>query len=76
MTATSKITSQGQTTVPASIRKALGVRAGDSLIWELDADQTVRVRRALALDVDYLEGLEKTLQEWSSQADEDAYREL
>ena len=32
--------------VPPEILKALGVEAGDALVWEVGEDGTVRVRRA------------------------------
>ncbi|MCJ2093522.1 type II toxin-antitoxin system PrlF family antitoxin [Methylobacterium sp. J-072] len=35
--AEAKITSKGQVTVPASLRKALGVKAGDKLVFTQDA---------------------------------------
>ena len=38
-----KITSKGQITVPREVRRTLGVRAGDHLIFETDA-KGVRVR--------------------------------
>jgi AbrB family looped-hinge helix DNA binding protein len=38
-----KITSKGQITVPTEVRHALGVKTGDSLIFEGDGE-TVRVR--------------------------------
>jgi antitoxin PrlF len=38
-----KITSKGQVTVPHEIRRALGVRSGDSLIFEND-EEGIRVR--------------------------------
>ncbi|PYR96235.1 MAG: hypothetical protein DMG12_26755, partial [Acidobacteria bacterium] len=37
------ITSKGQITVPREVRRALGVRSGDKLLFESDA-QGVRVR--------------------------------
>lgn len=42
-----KITSKGQVTVPHQVRKALGVRAGDKLIFEQD-DNGIRVVPARA----------------------------
>lgn len=41
----SKITAQGQISVPAEIRRKLGVGPGSVLEWEEDGDQVV-VRRA------------------------------
>ena len=40
-----KVTSKGQLTIPKEVRKALGVREGDSLLFEVDEeDEQVRVR--------------------------------
>ncbi|MEP6848973.1 MAG: AbrB/MazE/SpoVT family DNA-binding domain-containing protein [Acidobacteriota bacterium] len=36
-----KITSKGQITVPRAIRNALGVKAGDSLVFEQTGDSVV-----------------------------------
>ena len=41
--ATSTLTSKEQLTLPSAIRKLLGVRAGDSLLWSLDEDGRVTV---------------------------------
>lgn len=38
MKCTAKITSKGQITIPAEVRRALGVGEGDSLIFETDSD--------------------------------------
>ena len=38
-----KLTSKGQITVPREVRRLLGVRAGDRLLFESDGNQ-VRVR--------------------------------
>ena len=43
MTKKSKITSKGQVTVPHEIRRALGVRAGDTLLFEQKGSE-VRIR--------------------------------
>lgn len=40
----STVTSKGQTTIPERIRKALGIKPGDKLAYELDGDRaTIRV---------------------------------
>ena len=42
-----KITSKGQITVPRDVRRALGVQAGDHLVFEsIGADVIVRALRA------------------------------
>lgn len=44
-----KITSKGQVTIPAEVRKALGLKQGDMLAFEVQADYvTVRRRPSLA----------------------------
>ena len=43
--ARSRLTSQGQVSVPAEVRRKLGVAAGSLLEWDEDGDQIV-VRRA------------------------------
>jgi antitoxin PrlF len=69
------LTAKGQVTVPKTVREALGLRQGDQLSWELE-DGSVRVRAVAPLDVAYLQGLEGTLSEWSSAADDQAFAEL
>lgn len=76
MNAVAKITTKGQTTVPANIREALQVTPGDSLVWEMQPDGTARVRRLHPLDVEYLKAVEGTLTEWGTREDEEAYGEL
>ena len=76
MNAIAKITSKGQTTIPADIRDALQVAPGDSLVWEIQSDGTARVRRVTPLDVEYLQAVEGTLTEWATHEDADAYRDL
>lgn len=76
MSVIAKITSKGQTTIPQEIRELLHVKPGDFIIWESISNDTVQVRRAQALDRDYLSAVESTLNEWSGDADEAAYRDL
>ena len=77
MTAIAKITSKGQTTIPREVREALKAAPGDLLAWDVEPDGTVRVRRVQAVDLEYLRAVEQTVrEEWSSQEDEEAYRDL
>lgn len=41
-----KVTSKGQLTIPREVRRALGIRAGDSLLFEVGDDGELRVRVA------------------------------
>ncbi|NDG75158.1 MAG: AbrB/MazE/SpoVT family DNA-binding domain-containing protein [Synechococcaceae bacterium WB8_1B_136] len=69
------LTAKGQVTIPKAVRDALGLRKGDQLSWELE-DGSVRVRALAPLDLTYLQGLDASLQEWSSPTDEEAFRDL
>lgn len=71
-----KITSKGQTTIPQDVRAALKVGPGDLIAWDIDANGVATVRRVLPMDIDYLRAVEGTLSEWTSAADEEAYRDL
>lgn len=57
------------------VREALGLRQGEQLSWELE-DGSVRVRAVAPFDLAYLQGLDSSLSEWSSPADEEAFRDL
>ena len=66
---------KGQVTVPESIRDALGLQPGDVLGWELDK-QSVRIRLVSSVDLNHLRGIEASLSEWASDADEAAFAGL
>lgn len=74
-TTTSKLTRKYQATIPEPVRAALHLEAGDAIAFDLDGDE-VRVRKARPVDLAFARALEDTLQEWSSPADDDAYRDL
>ncbi len=76
MAAVAKVTAKGQTTIPKEVREALEIAPGDLLVWELAPDGRAVVRRAQAWDLEYLRAVERTLSEWASPADEEAYRDL
>ena len=72
----SKMTSKNQITVPALVRDVLCLEKGDSLLFTVGDDGSVRVRKAVATDEAFARALEATLPEWASPADDEAYRGL
>lgn len=76
MPVVARITAKGQTTVPRQIREALQLRPGDMIVWEAGPEGVATVRRVQPLDVEYLRAVDATLSEWTSPADEEAYRDL
>ncbi len=75
MLQTSRLTSKYQATVPTSVRKVLQLKAGDLVGFEIEGNE-VRLRRATPLDVAFTQALEGTLSEWSSEQDDQAFRDL
>lgn len=73
----SKMTSKHQATIPAPVRKVLGLKAGDAVAFEIEPGNAVRLRKASPLDMNFALALEGTLSsEWLSKMDEEAYRDL
>jgi antitoxin PrlF len=74
----SKVTSKFQATVPADVRAALGIKAGDTVAWEV-VDGIAKVRRAAGQGSSqgWL-GLadESFADEWLSIEDEEAFSHL
>lgn len=71
----SKVTSKFQATIPLAVRRKLGLKPGDAVVFEIEND-VVTVRRATAIDREYAKAVEGTLTEWLSKEDEEAYRDL
>jgi len=69
----SKLTSKYQTTVPAAVRAALGLRKGDVVVYEIGEDGVVTAHKAVVLDLPFVTALQPLLSEWDSADDEEAY---
>ena len=69
----SKLTSKAQTTIPQSVRRALQLKPGDELEYQIIDDQVILTKA---------NGGKKTddpfhsFDEWSSASDEEAYAKL
>lgn len=70
---TSKLTSKAQTTVPQPVRAALGLKAGDMLLYEVTQGQVILHKSPAAPVCDDPFG---AFEEWHSSADEQAYGQL
>ena len=70
---TSKLTSKSQTTVPQSVRRALNLKPGDLLSYEISDGQVILTRaRTESGTVDPFGGFD----EWRGKEDEHAYADL
>jgi len=74
-TATSKLTKKYQATVPKVVREKLKLNAGDVIAFEMEND-TIKLRKARPVDIEFSKSLVPTLSEWESQNDEEAYNDL
>jgi len=74
-TSISKLTKKYQATIPEPVRNILCVAAGDTIAFDV-IGQEVRVRKAKSVGLAFAHALEGTFTEWTSKADEEAYRNL
>lgn len=75
MLQTSKLTSKFQTTVPTPVRRALHLKAGDLVGFEIKGGD-VRLVRASPLDIAFAQSVGSTLTEWASAVDDAAFKNL
>jgi AbrB family looped-hinge helix DNA binding protein len=75
VSAISKVTTKYQATIPQEVREFLGVRQGDAVQYLIERGE-VKLKRVTTPDLAYLAAVEKTLTEWDSAADNDAFRDL
>jgi AbrB family looped-hinge helix DNA binding protein len=68
-------TASGRMTIPKAIRKAAGLRGGETLSFAVEGDRVI-VRKAAPDDESWREALSATLSEWTSPEDEAAWRDL
>jgi AbrB family looped-hinge helix DNA binding protein len=71
---TAKMTSKGQITVPAKTRKAMGLKAGDSLTFETTPDGATVIRKANEFPFDRFRGMETGIPELDNGSIEDIVR--
>ena len=71
----SRLSRKGQVTIPVKVRAELGLEPGDTVIYEIEGERAV-LRRAEPFDLAYHAALTETLDEWASEADEEAFRDL
>lgn len=69
---TSKLTSKAQTTVPQPVRTALGLRAGDEIVYSIENGRVILTRAA----GEPVDDPFHAFGEWDSEADRNAYADL
>lgn len=72
----SKLTSKSQATIPGRVRQKLGLKAGDSVAFKLK-NGLIYLQKAKPVDHVFAAAVAESLQdEWQSEHDESAYRDL
>jgi antitoxin PrlF len=72
----SKLSSKGQVTIPKEVRESLGLEPGDFVTYELSKGDAVILRRVEPYDAAYHLAVSETLEEWGSEEDDEAFRDL
>lgn len=66
----SRISSKGQTTIPAAVRKILNLKAGDAIKFEIDKNKNVRVVKVSKLEIEWAKSVGSQLSEWEDDLDD------
>ncbi len=72
----SKLSFKGQVTIPKTVRESLGLEPGDFVTYEIFEDDAVIIRRVEPFDAAYHLAVSETLEEWGSEEDDEAFRDL
>jgi AbrB family looped-hinge helix DNA binding protein len=72
---TARISSKGQSTIPAEIRRKLAVRPGDSIGFVIDGER-VTLQKVQPLDAAFLRLATEAFSEWNSPEADEAFRDL
>lgn len=71
----STLTSKGQATIPAEVRKKLHLQSGDKVGFNI-TDNKVILIKIRPFDAKYHKALSSLLSEWESPNDDEAYNDL
>jgi antitoxin PrlF len=73
--ARSRLSAKGQVTLPKVVRDAIGARPGDTILYSVRGKE-VSLRRAEPFDAAFHSALSKTLDEWDTPEDDEAFGDL
>lgn len=71
----SRLTSKGQATIPSEIRKKLGLRAGDTIAFEIKKNAVV-ISKLDRLDAGFLRLATSAFDDWNAPEADEAFKDL
>lgn len=71
----SRLSAEGQITIPKEIREVLKLEPGDLVAYEIQSGGVI-LRRAEPFDAAFHASLSATLDEWDTPEDNEAFRDL
>jgi AbrB family looped-hinge helix DNA binding protein len=71
----SRLTSKGQATIPAEVRRRLKLKAGDTVVFGIEGKRAI-LRKAEALDAAFMRLQEQAFADWNSPEADEAFRDL
>ena len=71
----SRLSSKSQITIPKEVRDAIGLQPGDAVTYEVH-DNVIELKRAGPFDAVFHKSLSKTMDEWATTQDEQAFHDL
>ncbi len=72
----SRLSSKGRVTIPKEVRERLGLEPGDFVTHEITDGNSAILRRADSYDASFRPTMFETFEEWGSDEDEEAFRDL
>ena len=71
----SRLSTEGQITVPKEVREVLKLKPGDFVAYEIQSGEVI-LRHAEPFDAAFHQALSATLDEWDTPEDDEAFRDL
>ncbi len=72
---TSKLSAKSQVTIPKVVRDSIGLEPGDVVVYEI-RNGVVMLKRMEPFDAAFHAALAETMDEWTTTADSEAFRDL
>jgi AbrB family looped-hinge helix DNA binding protein len=78
MTNVTRLTTKYQTTIPAAVRRALGLKAGDRVVFAINGRKVTvaKAKPGLSEDLAWRLTRARSMGDWDTPEDDEAFRDL